>query len=215
VSDGGPRERLFALLRERIRDARVLAALVDTPRDRYVDEAWRPWAWDDRALPYAEGQTISQPSMVAIVTEALEPRPGDQVLDVGTGSGYQAAILARLVRRVYGIELLAPLARRARASLAQDPGVPGNVELVVADGWRGFPGRLWFDGIVVSAAAEEVPEPLVAQLAPGGRLLMPIGPPGFQELVRLRRGVGGRLSQERLGGCAFVPLVRGLAGEER
>ncbi|HSJ97297.1 MAG TPA: methyltransferase domain-containing protein, partial [Myxococcota bacterium] len=143
---------------------------------------------------------------------ALEPRSGDRMLDVGTGSGYQAAILARLVERVYGIERLLPLARHARARLARDPGVRGNVEIVVADGWLGFPGRLAFDGIVVSAAAEEVPEALLAQLAPDGRLLMPIGPPGLQELVRVRRGRGGRVSEEALGGCAFVPLVRGGAG---
>jgi protein-L-isoaspartate(D-aspartate) O-methyltransferase len=212
VSSGGPQARLTALLRERVRDPRVLAAMLDTPRDLYVEEAARPWAWEDRALPCEEGQTISQPSMVAIVTEALEPRPGDRMLDVGTGSGYQAAILARLVERVYGIERLLPLALHARARLALDPGVRGNVEIVVADGWLGFPGRLAFDGIVVSAAAEEVPEALLAQLAPDGRLLMPIGPPGLQELVRVRRGRGGRVSEEALGGCAFVPLVRGGAG---
>jgi len=211
VSHGGPREWLHALLRERVRDPRVLAAMLDTPRDLYVDEASRGWAWDDRALPFDEGQTISQPSMVAVVTEALEPRPGDRVLDVGTGSGYQAAILSRLVARVYGIEVLRGLARRARASLARDPGVRGNVEVVVADGWRGFPGRISFDGIVVSAAAERVPDALVAQLAPGGRLLMPVGPPGIQDLVRVRRGADGRLSREGLGGCAFVPLVHGGA----
>lgn len=209
MSDDGPREHLAAQLRRRVGDPRVLAALLDTPRDLYVDEAMRPWAWDDRALPLAEGQTISQPSMVAIVTEALEPRPQDVVLDVGTGSGYQAAILARLVRRVFGIELLPGLARRARDHLARDPGVPGNVAVVVADGWRGFPGRLAFDGIVVSAAAEEVPAALLAQLAPGGRLLMPVGPPGFQELVRVRRRSDGGFSEEALGGCAFVPLVHG------
>jgi protein-L-isoaspartate(D-aspartate) O-methyltransferase len=210
VSDGGSQARLGALLRERVRDPRVLAAMLDTPRDLYVDEPARPWAWEDRALPCSEGQTISQPSMVAVVTEALEPRPGERVLDVGTGSGYQAAILARLVARVYGIERLLPLARQAAARLARDPGVRAAVHLVVADGWRGFPGRIAFDGIVVSAAAEEVPDALLAQLAPGGRLLMPIGPPGIQELVRVRKGAGGRLAREALGGCAFVPLVRGV-----
>lgn len=211
MSDGGPREWLHTLLRARVRDPRVLAAMLDTPRDLYVDAGSRPWAWDDRALPLAEGQTISQPSMVAIISEALEPRPGERVLDVGTGSGYQAAILARLVGRVYGIEVLRGLARRARANLARDPGVRGNVELVVADGWRGFPGRVAFDGIVVSAAAERIPDALVEQLAPGGRLLMPVGPPGIQDLVRVRRGADGRLAREGLGGCAFVPLVHGGA----
>lgn len=207
----GSRESLASILRERVRDPRVLAALLDTPRELYVDEALRAHAFEDRALPIAEGQTISQPTMVAIMTEVLEPRPDDVVLDVGTGSGYQAAILARLVRRVIGIELRPRLARRARANLARDPGIPGNVQVVVADAWRGFPGRIAFDGIVVAAAAEQVPEPLVEQLAPGGRLLMPVGPPGLQELLRLRRDARGALSREYLGGCAFVPLVPGAA----
>ena len=216
VSAGGPQARLFRSLRARIRDPRVLEAMLDTPRDVYVDAAERPWAWDDRALPLAAGQTISQPTMVAIVTEALEPAPGDRVLEVGAGSGYQAAILSRLVARVYAIEVRVALARRAQANLARDPGVRGNVALVVADGWLGFPGRIAFDGIVVSAAAERVPDALLAQLAPGGRLLMPVGPPGLQELVRVRRDPSGRLAREVLGGCAFVPLVRtgsGSAGE--
>jgi protein-L-isoaspartate(D-aspartate) O-methyltransferase len=205
-----PREALAATLRARIRDSRILAAMLDTPRDRYVDEAQRPWAFEDRALPFGEGQTISQPSMVAIVLEGLAPRPGDVVLDVGTGSGYQAGILARLVRRVYGIEVRPGLARRARANLQRDPAAAGKVALVVADGWRGFPGRLAFDGIVVAAAASEVPHALLDQLAPGGRLLMPVGPPGYQELVRVRRAADGSFSSEDLGGCAFVPLVHGV-----
>jgi protein-L-isoaspartate(D-aspartate) O-methyltransferase len=190
-----------------VSDARVLAALLDTPRDLYVDEALRDLAWEDRALPLAEGQTISQPSMVAVMTEALEPQPGDTVLDVGTGSGYQAAILARLVHRVFGIEVRPELARRARERLAHDPGIRGNVHLVIGDAYCGFPGRLRFDGILVAAAADEVPSALVEQLAPRGRLLAPLGPPGIQELVRLRRGVDGTLEREHLGGCAFVPLV--------
>jgi protein-L-isoaspartate(D-aspartate) O-methyltransferase len=203
-----PRERLALALRSRVRDRRVLAALLDTPRDLYVGEEGRLHAWEDRALPFAEAQTVSQPTMVAIMTEALEPDPNDRVLDVGTGSGYQAAVLARLVRRVFGIELRLGLARRARASLARDPGVKGSVTLVVADGWRGFPGRIEFDGILVAAASDHVPEALVRQLAVGGRLLAPIGPPGYQELVRLRRNSDASLSREELGGCTFVPLVR-------
>jgi protein-L-isoaspartate(D-aspartate) O-methyltransferase len=207
MSEADSREALHAVLRERVSDARVCRALLDTPRDLYVAESTRAWAWEDRALPLAEGQTISQPSMVAIVSEALEPRSDDVVLDVGTGSGYQAAVLARLVRRVFGIELRPALAHRARENLSRDPGVRGNVALVVGDAWRGFPGRLRFDGIVVSAAVPEIPPALVEQLAPGGRLLAPVGPPGLQELVRLTRRESGSLSQELLGGCAFVPLV--------
>jgi protein-L-isoaspartate(D-aspartate) O-methyltransferase len=208
-ADDEARDHLRWILRARVQEPRVLAALLDTPRDLYVGPEGRGHAWEDRALPITEGQTISQPTMVAIMTEALEPDPADRVLDVGSGSGFQAAVLARLVRRVFGIELRRGLARRARASLARDRGVPGNVDLVVGDAWRGFPGRLAFDGILVAAAAGEVPAALVAQLAPRGRLLMPVGPPGLQELVRLRRRPDGDLVREELGGCAFVPLVPG------
>jgi protein-L-isoaspartate(D-aspartate) O-methyltransferase len=204
------REQLAETLRARVRDRRVLDALLDTPRDVYVGERQRQAAWEDRALPLAEGQTVSQPTMVAIMTEALEPTPTDVVLDVGTGSGYQAAVLARLVRRVYGMELRVGLARRARANLAADPGARGRVALVVGDAWRGFPGRVAFDGILIAAASERVPDALLAQLAPGGRLLAPLGPPGLQELVRVRRSRDGSLrGEEPLGGCAFVPLVPG------
>ena len=207
MSEADPREALHAVLRARVSDPRVCRALLETPRDLYVSDAARARAWEDRALPLAEGQTISQPSMVAIVTEALEPRSGDVVLDVGTGSGYQAAVLARLVRRVFGIEVRPGLARRARDNLRRDPGVPGNVALVVGDAWLGFPGRLRFDGIVVSAAVPKIPPALVEQLAAGGRLLAPVGPAGLQELVRLVRREDGSLTREELGGCAFVPLV--------
>jgi protein-L-isoaspartate(D-aspartate) O-methyltransferase len=206
-----PRGHLHQILRARVRDPRVFAALLETPRELYVSDATCASAWEDRALPLAEGQTISQPTMVAIMTEALEPGPRDLALDVGTGSGYQAAVLARLVRRVFAIELRRALARRARANLARDPGVPGNVSLAVADGWRGFPARLAFDAIAVAAAAPCVPAALVEQLAPGGRLVVPIGPPGLQELVRVRRRPDGSIVHEELGACAFVPLVRSPA----
>jgi protein-L-isoaspartate(D-aspartate) O-methyltransferase len=204
-----PRKLLFRDLERRIRDARVVAALRDTPRERYVPEALADRAWDDVALPLAHGQTISQPTMVALLVEAMRVRPQDVVLDVGTGSGYQAAILARLGRRVFGIEILLPLAHLARRNWARDPGVPGNAHVVVADGWRGFPGRLRFDAIAVAAAADEVPPALVEQLAPGGRLVVPVGPPGLQDLVRVTLGQGGSPETEYLGACAFVPLVHG------
>lgn len=203
------REPLRRAVRERVRDRRVCDALLDVPRELYVSGACRLWAWDDRALPLAEGATISQPTLVALMTAALEPRPDDTMLDVGTGSGYQAAVLARLVRRVFGIELRAALAHLARANLRADRGAAARVELVIGDAWRGFPGRLRFDGIVVAAAVPRVPPALAEQLAPGGRLLAPIGPPGHQQLIRLRRHSDGSLAQEALGGCAFVPLVEG------
>jgi protein-L-isoaspartate(D-aspartate) O-methyltransferase len=209
VSAEDSREALGRAVRARVADPRICDALLDVPRELYVAESCRASAWDDRALPLAEGATISQPTLVALMTAALEPQPGDTVLDVGTGSGYQAAVLGRLVRRVFGLELRAALARRARTRLRADRGITASIELVIGDAWRGFPGRLRFDGIVVAAAVPRVPPALAEQLAPGGRLLAPVGPPGLQELVRLRRHADGSLAREALGGCAFVPLVEG------
>lgn len=167
-------------------------------------------AWEDRALPIGEGQTISQPTMIAMMLEALEPQPGETVLDVGTGSGFQAAILARLVTRVYGLERILALARRARAAWRRDAGLRELPRLVVGDAHLGFPGRVSFDGIVVAAASSKLPHALLEQLAPGGRLVAPVGPPHLQELVRVRRAQDGSLTPpEALGGCAFVPLVPG------
>jgi protein-L-isoaspartate(D-aspartate) O-methyltransferase len=209
VASDDPRAALHDILRRRVADPRVLAALLDTPREHYVAPGYEPFAFEDRALPFAEAQTISQPTMVAIMLEALEPRPSDVALDVGTGSGYQAAILARLVERVFGLEVRRGLALRAARALAADPGVPREVRIVVGDGWRGFPGRQRFDAIVVAAAAREIPAALVEQLAPRGRLVVPVGPPGgVQELLRVRRRSDGSLApDEWLGACAFVPLV--------
>lgn len=207
---GGPRERLRAQLERQVRDPRVVAAMMATPRDVYVPGSLAAYAWDDRALPVSEGQTISQPTMVALMLEGLEPEPTDVVLDVGTGSGYQAAVLARLVRHVFGMEIRPSLARRARDAWARDPGIEKRCSLVVADAHHGFPGRIRFEGILVAAASDAVPTALLDQLAPGGRLLAPLGPPGIQELTRIRRRADGSLSRpERLGACAFVPLVRG------
>jgi protein-L-isoaspartate(D-aspartate) O-methyltransferase len=199
-----------AMVREQIeargvRDPRVLAALRAVPRERFVPPAVRAQAYDDGPLPIGEGQTISQPYIVAVMTELLRPEPGDRVLEVGTGSGYQAAVLARVVARVYSIELVPSLAARAREVLAE-LGV-SNVEVFVGDGYRGLPALAPFDAILLTAAPPEVPPALVEQLALGGRLVAPIGT-GEQDLRVLERTAAGIVS-ETLFPVRFVPMVRG------
>jgi protein-L-isoaspartate(D-aspartate) O-methyltransferase len=202
------RAALWASVGRWVENERVLAALTDTPRELYVPPDLQEHAFEDRALPIDAGQTISQPTIVAMTTDAALPQPDDVALDVGTGSGFQAAVLARLARRVYGIEVRRTLAAAARRNLARDPGVRDAVRLVVGDAHRGFPARLLFDVIVVAAAAPTLPPALVAQLAPGGRLVAPIGAPGAQELVLVTKGDDGILAERSITGCAFVPLVR-------
>jgi len=186
-----------------VRAPRVLAAMRRMPRHRFVPAPLREAAYDDIPLPIGLGQTISQPYIVAVMTEALAPEPGDVVLEVGTGSGYQAAVLAQLVKRVYTIELLAPLAERARAVLAGE-GIT-NVEVEVGDGWKGLPAHAPYDGILVTAAPDVVPQALLDQLAIGGRLIVPVGEEE-QELrliTRTERGFETRTAFE----VRFVPLV--------
>ncbi len=192
-----------------IRHPRVLDAMGAVPREAFVPPADRALAYADRALPLADGQTVSQPYVVAAMTEALAPRPGDRVLEVGTGSGYQAAVLARLVAEVFTIERLDALQARAREVL-EGLGVD-NVRFLVGDGTLGWPEHAPWDGIVVTAAAPEVPEPLKAQLSPdGGRLVVPVGTLTAQELVRVVRE-GTEYRSEPLMGVRFVPLI-GEAG---
>ncbi len=189
-------------------DPRVLAAMAAVPRERFVPADAIAGAYADRPLPIAAGQTISQPYIVALMAAALELAPGDRVLDVGTGSGYAAAVFAELVgaASVWSIERHAELADAARATLAA-AGYP--VEVRCGDGTRGWPERAPFDAIAVAAAAEEVPAALLDQLAVGGRLVMPVGPPGLQTLVRLTREGPARLRQDDLGPVTFVPLIAG------
>jgi protein-L-isoaspartate(D-aspartate) O-methyltransferase len=189
-----------------VRDRRVLAAMEAVPRHLFVpDHLWHV-AYRDHPLPIGQGQTISQPLMVAIMVDALELRSGDRVLDVGGGSGYQAAVLAQLCDEVVSIEWLPDLAERLRENLARADVT--NVRVVVGDGSVGYPPGAPYDGIVVGAAAPAVPAPLVEQLAVGGRLVIPVGGRmSFQELLRLRRTPDGVSAPERLGACAFVPLL--------
>lgn len=188
-----------------VRDARVLAAMRQVPRHLFVPEQYRGEAYADRALPNAEGQTISQPYMVALMTEALEVCPGDRVLEVGTGSGYQAAVLARLASTVFSIERHPALAAAARSALAEAGA--GQVVVAVGDGSAGLPVEAPFDRILVTAAAPDVPRVLQEQLAPGGRLVIPVGPRSVQHLVVVSRLESGECRTHASYGCVFVPLV--------
>ncbi len=187
-----------------VQHARVLEAMRAVPRHAFVPDDCREAAYDDRPLPIGEGQTISQPYMVAAMTAALDPSPDARILEVGTGSGYQAAVLAWLAREVITIERHARLAARAKDTLRR-LGIT-NVRVLVGDGTLGYPEAQPYDGIMVTAAAPHVPDTLRAQLAPGGRLVIPVGPTGFQELVVETRLPHGFTSEVR-DGCVFVPLI--------
>jgi protein-L-isoaspartate(D-aspartate) O-methyltransferase len=187
-----------------VRDPRLLAAMRDVPRHRFVPEAMAGDAYQDRPLPIGEGQTISQPYMVAAMTVALAPGAGDRVLEVGTGSGYQAAILARLAGSVVTIERHPALAARAIATI-EALGIV-NVRVVVGDGSNGYPDEAPYDRILVTAGAPAVPERLKDQLADGGRLVIPVGSEGLQHLIVVERRAGAFTTSEGEG-CVFVPLI--------
>ena len=204
----------FATLRERmvqsqlrargIADERVLAAMLRVPRHEFIPERYRDQAYEDHPLPIGEGQTISQPYIVASMLEALELKPEDRVLEIGTGSGYVTALLAELAAEVFSIERHANLAAEARRVLARLGYT--NVKVIVGDGTRGFPPCAPYDAITVAAAAPELPEPLLEQLAEGGRMIVPIGPPDAQQL-HLIRMQNGRPEITLREPCRFVPLV--------
>jgi protein-L-isoaspartate(D-aspartate) O-methyltransferase len=188
----------------------VLRAMGSVPREAFVPDAEVPRAYEDSALPIAEAQTISQPYVVALMAEALEPRVSDRVLEIGTGSGYAAAVLAEVVAEVYSVERVEALARAARARLA----ALGyrNVHVLHGDGTVGWPEHAPYDGIVVTAGGPEVPPPLLAQLRVGGHLVAPVGATTrSQELVRVTRWGEDDYGRESLGPVAFVPLI-GEAG---
>ena len=187
-----------------IKDDRVLSAMRKVPRHLFVEEALRDQAYADHPLPIGEGQTISQPYIVALMTEALELKGHERVLEIGTGSGYQTAILAELARWVYSIERYPRLLERARKIL-EELGYT-NILLRLGDGTRGWPEAAPFEAIIVTAAGPRIPEPLVDQLAEGGRLVMPLGDEWSQYLVKIVKK-GGTLYRQTLEGVRFVKLV--------
>ncbi len=190
---------------------RVLRAMREVPRHRFVPESNRGRAYQDRPLPIGHGQTISQPYIVAVMTELLKPQPGDRVLEIGTGSGYQAAVLSGLVEKIYSIEIIPELAETARVALAA--GGYQNVEVITGDGYKGLPEHAPFDGIIVTAAPEKVPEPLVEQLAVGGRLVIPVG--GWSQDLRVLERTEEGVRTTTLFPVRFVPLVRPEDDPER
>jgi protein-L-isoaspartate(D-aspartate) O-methyltransferase len=192
--------------RPRLGDS-VMAAMRKVPRHRFVPPSHEAYAYDNRPLPIGEGQTISQPFIVALMTDLLDPAPGHVVLEVGTGSGYQAAVLAELVRHVYTIEVVEPLGRAAAKRLAELG--YRNVTARVGDGYGGWPEHAPFDAIIVTAAAPEVPQPLVDQLKPGGRLVIPVGGTAeVQHLLVIEKQADGRTTTRRTLPVRFVPLTR-------
>ena len=206
------RRSMVEALRREVIDPRVLDAMADVPRERFVPPNFRAQAYEDRALPIGHGQTISQPLMVAMMTEALHLRPDDRVLEIGTGSGYQAAVLATLAREVHSVERVDPLLDRARDALAELQ--VENAVLHPADDALGDPPHAPFDAILVAAGAPHVPRALVDQLADGGVLVIPIGDLRAQQLVRATKTTHG-LELARLGPCGFVPLIGRDAWPER
>lgn len=214
MEPGDPAEKLWdQLLRQGIAP-QVIDAMRTVPRPLFLPESLRPSAWDNRALPIGHGQTISQPYIVGLMTQSLELRPTDRVLEIGTGSGYQAAILSRLAAHLYTIERIAELQEAARQRI-ESLGIR-NVSFRVGDGGAGWPEEAPFDAVIVTAAVPAIPAPLWTQLAEGGRMVLPIAGGGDQDLV-LARKVRGESCERILCPCAFVPLVGefGLQKENR
>ena len=197
------------LRRRGITEPAILDAFRAVPRERFVDEVQAHLAYGDHPLPIAAGQTISQPYIVALMIQAAAIGPGDTVLEVGAGSGYAAAVISRIAGRVIGVERQPELVRTTRERLRRLG--YDNIAIVAGDGTRGWPDGAPYDAILAAASGSHVPRPLLEQLAPGGRIVMPLGGPhSVQELVKVTRQEDGILKQESLGGVRFVPLI----GEE-
>ena len=197
-----------------VKDRRVLAAMGKVPRQEFVTEGHRAEAYNDRPLPIGQGQTISQPYLVAFMTEAIGPRPGQRVLEVGTGSGYQAAVLAELVGEVYTVELLPELAAAADKRLARLG--YRNVHVKAGDGYLGWPEKGPFDAVIVTCGATEVPRPLFEQLKPGGKMVIPVGEAGQMQTLRIiTKGSDGKREVRDLLPVRFVPLRRAGKAERK
>jgi protein-L-isoaspartate(D-aspartate) O-methyltransferase len=188
-----------------IRDKKVLDAMSGIPRHLFVSPSLRKRAYGDHPLPIGEGQTISQPYIVALMTEALKLKPGDRVLEIGTGSGYQAAVLAEIVKEVYTIEIRERLAKNARA-LLKELGY-NNVSVKYADGYFGWEEHAPFDAIIVTASANHIAPPLIKQLKEGGRLIIPLGSTLYVQTLTLATKKKGSLDVQQMGGVRFVPMV--------
>ncbi len=202
---------IMELRRVGINDTHVLSAIERIPREAFVPEAFQDQAYENRALPIGFGQTLSQPGVVAAMTQALKTDRRLKVLEIGTGSGYQGAVLSRLCRRLYTIERYRDLGREAEARFHQLR--LHNITTRIGDGTKGWPEQAPFSRIIVTAAARDVPETLVEQLGPGGILIVPIGQTGQEQaLLRVTRDDHGQIREERLGGVRFVTLIAGLPG---
>lgn len=194
------------LNRRGITNPQVLAAMRDVRREFFLSDLLTSHAYDDRPLPIGHGQTISQPYMVAYMTELLRPKKGDRVLEVGTGSGYQAAVLATIVEQVYSIEIVKELAEEARGRL-DDLGY-SNVTVRTGDGYHGWPEQAPYDGIIITAAARSVPEPLIQQMKPASRMVIPLGSdPRRQDLVLVEKTAEGSVTSHKMIPVRFVPFT--------
>jgi protein-L-isoaspartate(D-aspartate) O-methyltransferase len=187
-------------------DPRVRAALAQVPRDEFMPPQERSVAYEDRAVSIGHGQTISQPFIVALMTELLQPKASDRILEVGSGSGYQAAILSLLAREVYTVEIVPALGETARATLERLGYT--NVRTRIGDGYNGWPGHAPFDAIIVTAAPDHIPLALIEQLKPGGRMVIPVGGPFVQQLTVLTKSADGTISTKTVEFVRFVPLIR-------
>ena len=199
---------------QRIRNTRVLEAMKNVPRHLFVPPDLQREAYVNRPLPIGYGQTISQPFIVAMMTELLDPKPGEKILEIGTGSGYQAAVLTEFTKDVYTIEIVQPLHQQAKGRLTRF-GL-GADRVIGGDGYFGIEKAAPFDGIIVTAAADHIPPPLIQQLKPGGRMIIPIGPVhATQRLVVVEKDAGGKVRSRSVHPVKFVPLTGGPRGAEK